>query len=125
MPKNYSVLGALDMKLPSGWQTIVWSTLGFFTLLSGVVFGDNVSSIVGAVLLCGGISAYLTAYFKSERRVKRAVEVATAIMAIGLPASGYVITGNFLLGIMTLLVVGLLLVAFMLSYLLPKTRHEI
>jgi hypothetical protein len=125
MLKNYSVLGVQDMKLPSGWQTIVWSTLGFFMFLSGVISGDDVSSIVGAVLLCGGISAYLTSYFRSERRVKRAAKVATAIIAIGLPVSGYVLTGNFLLGIMTLLIVVLLFAAFTLSYLLPKIRHEI
>ena len=62
---------------------MVWCILAFLTLLSGVVSGNIVTMIVGAILLFATTSAYLTSYVKSERRVKRALEVIFMLLVFG------------------------------------------
>lgn len=125
MLKKYSVLGALDMKLPQGWQTLVWATLFFFLFLGAVVSRDVVYSVLGAALVFAFLSAFLTSRVKSERKVKKALEVVSGAISIGILVFGYVVTGSFLLGIMTLVIVVLMFIAFTLSYLLPKMRQKV
>ncbi len=79
---------------------------------------------LGAVWLFVAASAYLTFYVKSEHRVKRALEVVFMFLALGVVIYGYVVTGSFILGVITLFIVVMVFVAFMLSYLLPKIRRE-
>lgn len=82
--------------------------------------GNVVTVVVGAILLFAATSAYLTSYVKSERRVKRALEMVTAIVALVIVVYGYVVTGSFILGVITLFIVAMVFVAFVLSYLAPK-----
>lgn len=111
-------------KLPSGWQGLVWGILGFLMILSGIVSGNIVTIIVGAVLGFAGTSAYLTSQVKSERTIKKVAEVASAIIAMAITICGYVITRSLILGILTLFITIMFFVAFTLSYLLPKIRSR-
>lgn len=107
-------------KLPSGWQSLIWGILGFLIVLSGIASGNVVTIIVGATLAFAGTSAYLTSQVKSERRVKKALEVVFAIVAMAVVIYGYVITGSLILEVLTLFIVGMIFLAFVASWLLPR-----
>jgi membrane protein implicated in regulation of membrane protease activity len=107
-------------KLPIGWQSLIWGILGFLIVLSGIASGNLVTIIVGATLAFAGTSAYLTSHVRSERRVKKALEVVFAIAAMAVVIYGYVITGSVLLEVLTLLIVGVIFLAFVTSWLLPR-----
>jgi len=109
---------------PSKWYCVVWGILGFLVLFSGVVSGNVVTMIVGAILLSATTSAYLTSCVKSESRVKRALEVAFMLLVFGVVVYGYAVTGSFILGVITLFIVAMVFIAFMLSHLLPKIRGK-
>jgi len=116
-------LGAPDVvKLPSGWQSPIWGILGFLLVLSGIASGNVVTIIVGATVAFAGTSTYLTSHVKSERRVKKALEVVFAMIAMMIVIYGYVITGSLILGVLTLFIAVMFFVAFTLSYLLPRIR---
>ncbi|MCP8318206.1 MAG: hypothetical protein L6N95_00070, partial [Candidatus Methylarchaceae archaeon HK01B] len=59
-----------------------------------------------------------------EHRFKKALEVVCAIVALVIIIYGYVITGSFLLGVMTLFIVAIIFIGFLLSYLLPRIRSK-
>ena len=109
---------------PSKWYCVGWSILGFLALLSGVVSGNVVMMVFGTVIAFLATSAFLMHYVKSEHRVKRALEVVSALVALVIVVYGYVVTGSFILGVMTLFIVTMVFVAFMLSYLLPRIRSK-
>jgi len=111
-------------KLPSGWHLSVWVILGFLLLLSGVIEKNDVTIFVGAVMAFGFTSAYLTSYVKSEHRLKRALEVIFTLLTFGAVVYGYIITGSLILGVITLFLVGMILFAFVVSYLLPRIRSK-
>lgn len=111
-------------KLSSGWVLLVWGVLGFLMLLSGVISGNVVTIIVGGLLAFAATSGYLTSHVKSERRVKKALEVVSAMIAMSIVIYGYVITGSFVLGVITLFIAVMFLIAFTLSYLLPRIRAK-
>lgn len=122
--EKVSLLGELDVgKLPSGWMLLVWGIVGFLTFFGGVVSG-NAMIILGAAMMFAVTSAYLTSQVKSEHIVKKAWEVVSAIMAMGIVTYGYVITGSIVLGVMTLFIAIMFFIAFVLSYLLPKIRNK-
>ena len=112
-------------KLPSGWYLSVWVILGFLMVLSGIASGNVVTIIVGATVAFAGTSAYLTSQVRSERRVKKALEVVFAIVAMAVVIYGYVITGSLILEVLTLFIVGMVFLAFVVSYLLPRIRKHI
>lgn len=112
---------------PSWWsraRLLVWSTIGFLVLLSGVVSSRPDMIVLGTVWLFAATSAYLAFYVKSEHRVRRTLEVIFALLALGVAVYGYVVTGSFILGVVTLLIVIMGFIALLLSYLLPKIRRE-
>lgn len=111
-------------KLPSGWYLVAWVISGFLTLLGGVIDGNDVMIFVGAVMAFGFTSAYLTSYVKSERRVKKTLEIVFAMIAFGVLFYGYIQTGSFILEVITLFIVGMIFLAFVVSYLLPKIRSK-
>jgi len=118
-------LGAPDVvKLPSGWQLLIWGILGFFMVLSGIASGNVVAIILGAAVTFAGASAYLTSHVRSERRVKKAVEVVSAMIAMAIVIYGYVITGSLIFGVITLFIAVMFFVAFTLSHLLPRIRAK-
>lgn len=91
-------------------------------LLSGVISGNVVTIIVGGLLAFAVTSGYLTSHVKSERRVKKALEVVSAMIAMSIVIYGYVITGSFVLGVITLFIAVMFFIAFTLSYLLSRIR---
>lgn len=116
-------MGVPDVvKLPSGWQSLVWGILGFLMALIGIASGNVVTIIVGAAVAFAGTSAYLTSHVRSERRVKKALEVVSAMIAMAIVIYGYVITGSLILGVITLFIAVMFFIAFTLSYLLPRIR---
>lgn len=118
-------MGAPDVvKLPSGWQLLIWGILGFFMVLSGIASGNVVAIILGAAVTFAGASAYLTSHVRSERRVKKAVEVVSAMIAMAIVIYGYVITGSLIFGVITLFIAVMFFVAFTLSHLLPRIRAK-
>jgi len=122
--KKVNLLGEPDVgKLPSGWYLLIWGIVGFLTFFGGVVSG-NAMIILGAAMMFAVTSAYLTSQVKSEHIVKKAWEVVSAIMAMGIVIYGYAITGSIILGVMTLFIAVMFFVAFTLSYLLPKIRSR-
>lgn len=112
------------VKWPSGWSLLAWVVAGFLTLLSGVVSGNVVTMVCGTVMAFGATSAFLTSYVKSEHRVKRTLEVGSALVALGVIVYGYAITRSLILGVITLFIVAMVFVAFILSYLLPRIRSN-
>jgi len=80
--------------------------------------------VVGIAVSFGYVSSYLTAYVRSDHRVKRVLEVVFAIVALGAIVYGYIVTGSLILGVMTIFIVAMMFVAFTLSYLLPRVRSE-
>lgn len=106
------------------WAYAVWGTLGFLAFLSGLFSENVVTMVVGSSLTLVNISAFLTSYVKSENRVKKASEVVSAIVGLGIIVYGYVLTQSLILGVVTLFIVAMLFVAFTLSYLLPRIRGK-
>ncbi len=106
----------------SGWFLLAWAVLGFMAFLSGFVSGDVVSMVIGAAMKFGTMSAYLAAYVKSELRVKRALELALALLTFGIISYGYLVTGNLILRVIVSFMVAIILFAFAVSYLLPRIR---
>lgn len=119
--KRVSLVGVpFVVKLPSGWQILVWGILGFLMVLSGIASGNVVTIIVGAAAAFAGTSAYLTSHVRSESKVKKTSEAVSAMIAIAIVIYGYVITGSLILGVIALFIAVMFFVAFTLSYLLPR-----
>jgi len=106
------------------WAYFIWGILGFLMFLGGFFSENIVTMIVGVSLVFASASVFLTSYVKSESMFKKASEVVSGIISLGIIVYGYVLTGNLILGIMTLFVASMFLVAFTLSYLLPKLRNK-
>lgn len=106
------------------WVWAVWEILGILMFLSGFTSGNVVMMVIGVALTFAFTSVFLTSYVESEHRLKKALEVVSAILALGIIVYGYVLTGSFILGVITLLIVAVFFVAFTLSYLLPKIRNK-
>ncbi|MGB9659884.1 MAG: hypothetical protein ACPLY9_05120 [Nitrososphaerales archaeon] len=106
------------------WIWVVWVTVGFFIFLGGFLSENVVTMVVGLALTFASVSAFLTQYVKIEHRVKKASEVVSAIMALGIIAYGYVLTGSLILGVITLFILAMFFIAFILSYLLPRIRSR-
>ena len=110
---------------PSKWYCVVWGILGYVVLLSGVVSGNVDTMIFGTVYTSVATSAFLMYYVESEHRVKKALEVVFAMIAFGVSFYGYIQTGSFILGVITLFIVAMFFFAFVVSYLLPKIRSKL
>jgi hypothetical protein len=108
----------------SKWYCVVWGIVGFLVLSSGVVSGNIVTKVVGAMLLFAVTSGLLTSYVKGDHIVKRALEVIFMFLSFGVAVYGYVITGSFILGVITLFIVAMVFFAFVVSYLLPRIRSN-
>jgi len=111
-------------RLYSGWFLLAWAILGFMAFLSGFVSGNVVSMVIGTAMTFGTTSAYLTSYVKNERRIKRSLELALALLTFGIVSYGYVVTGSLILGVIVFFMVAMILFAFTVSYLLPRIRRK-
>jgi drug/metabolite transporter (DMT)-like permease len=108
----------------SVWNWIILGFLASMLLLIGVVSRNVVTMLIGAFLLLGSGSSFLTSYVRSDHIIKRALEVILMLLAFGVVIYGYVVTGSYILGVITLLIVAMVIIAFTLSYLLPKIRSK-
>ncbi len=102
------------------WVLAIWGILGFLMFLSGVVSENLALMVVGAAMAFVDSLAFLSSYVESERRVKRALEVVSGIVALVLYVYGYVVTGSFIL----VVIISIVLVALAVSYLLPRIRSK-
>lgn len=106
------------------WVVVVWGILGFLLFLTGFSSQNVVTMVVGVAMMLGNVSAYLTSHVESDSTIKRAIEVAFLVAALAVFGYGYIITQSIVLGLMTAAIVVLTLVAFTLSYVLPKIRDK-
>jgi hypothetical protein len=104
------------------WIAVVF--LALIVVLIGVMSNNVVTMIFGTFLLYANASSFLTSYVKSDHIVKRTLEVALLFMALAVVVYGYVVTRSLILGIILLFAVTLFMVAFVLSFLLPKIRGK-
>ena len=109
---------------PSKWYCLVWGILAFVVFLGGVESSRFDLLFAGAILLFVATSAYLTYHVESEHRAKRALEVVSMLVVFGVVFYGYVVTRSFLLGATMLFIIGMVLFAFAVSYLLPRLRSR-
>jgi len=80
--------------------------------------------IIGTAKAFAFTSVFLMLYVESEHRVKRASEVVSTLVTLGVIVYGYAITGSLVLGVVTFFIVALVLFAFVVSYFLPKIRSK-
>lgn len=106
------------------WVPLVWSILGFLMFLSGFYSGSAVTAILGVAIVFAGVSNFLTLHVASENKLKKALEVFSAVGAVGIVVCGYFLTGSIILAMITALVIVLMSVAFLLSYVMPKVRSK-
>jgi len=107
-----------------GWA-VLWAICGMLNLwafLAGFVSRDVVSMVVTIFIAFFYPSLFLTSYVKSNHIVWRALEVIFMLLAFGAVIYGYVATRSLILGVFTISTVIIVLVAFVLSYLLPRIR---
>ena len=97
---------------PSKWYCAIWGILSFLILLGGIESNRVDLMVAGAILLFVATSAYLMYYVESEHRVRRAFELLFATGS-GVLLYGYIQTGNFILGIITIFIVA---IVFFLSF---------
>ncbi|MGB9959613.1 MAG: hypothetical protein ACPLKQ_03715 [Candidatus Bathyarchaeales archaeon] len=107
----------------SRWAALVWCLLGFFMFLIGFYSGNVVTATLGAALVFAGVSGSLTVHVAGQGRLKKALEVFSAVGAVGIIVCGYFLSGSMLLAVITALVIVLMSVAFLFSYVLPKIRR--
>ncbi len=105
------------MVKPFRWAPLVWSLLGFLMFLSGFYSGNVVTATLGVALVFAGVSSFLALHVASESRLKKALEVFSAVGAVGIIVCGYFLTGSIILAIITALIMVLMSVAFLFSYL--------
>lgn len=106
----------------SVWYWVTGGLVALTLILIGAVSTNVVTIFFGIFLLLSTASSFLTSYVRSDRIVKRALEVVFLFMAFGVIVYGYAITGSLSLGVITLFIATMFFVAFALSYLLPKIR---
>ena len=106
------------------WVWAIWEILATLMFLSGFVAGNVVTMVVGAVMAFAFASQYLTSYVRSDHMVKRALEVIFMLSAFGLVIYGYAITRSLILGVVAAFILTMVLVAFLLSTLLPRIRSK-
>ena len=118
------LLSVASLVKPFRLAPLVWSLLGFLMFLSGFYSGNVVTATLGAALVFAGVSSFLTLHVASENMLKKALEVFSAIGAVGIIVCGYFLTGSMILAMITALMMVLMSVTFLFSYLLPKVRRS-
>ena len=111
------------------WVRAVWGIVGILIFFEGIRFVNFDMFVVGVVLAYGYALLDLTSFERSDHIVKRALEVFFVLLevffvllAFGTVVYGYIVTGSFILGIMTIFIVSVDFVAFLLSHLRARAR---
>jgi uncharacterized membrane protein HdeD (DUF308 family) len=92
--------------------------------LSVFYSGSAVTATLGVAIVFAGVSNFITLHVASENKLKKALEVFSAVGAVSIVVCGYFLTGSIILAMIIALVLVLMSVAFLLSYLLPKVRSK-
>lgn len=103
---------------------VIWVMLGFLLFLTGFLYGNIITTVIGLALAFAGASVFFMYHIKSELRVKRFLEVILGAVSIGIIVYGYLVTGSIILEIATLFIVAMIFIAIMLSYFLPKIHAK-
>ncbi|MEM1562076.1 MAG: hypothetical protein QXJ19_02255 [Candidatus Bathyarchaeia archaeon] len=103
---------------------IILLVLGFLMLLDGFLFEESVMKIFGLATVSAAASLFFM-HIESENRVKRILEAIFSAISLGIITYGYFITRSLILGVATLFIFVMFLVALILSYFLPKARPHI
>jgi len=107
---------------------VIWNwvlgLLALILLLSGAASRSVITIVFGTFLLFATASSYLTSYVRSDHIVKRALEAVFMLLALGVIIYGYVMTGSFILGVITLFILAMFFFAFVVSYFLPRIRSK-
>ena len=106
------------------WVWAIWSTLGFLAFLSGFLSENVATMVVGLTMVFANTAAFLTYHVKSQHRVKRASEIVSLIVTLGIIVYGYISTGSLILEVMMLFIVAMVFFAFLVSYLLSRIRSR-
>ncbi|MGB9684277.1 MAG: hypothetical protein ACPL1Z_05040 [Candidatus Bathyarchaeales archaeon] len=115
---------SIDRWVQVGWG--IWVMLSFSMFLSGFLSGDIVMMVFGLAIAFGNISLFFSYYIKSELGgAKRFLEVIFGAVSLGIIVYGYVITGSLILEVATLFIIVTILIAFMLSYFLPRIHAKL
>ena len=104
---------------------VIWVILSFSMFSAGFLSGNIVTMVIGLALAFASASLFLTCYIKSELEVKRFLEAIFGAVSLGIIVYGYVITGSPVLEIATLFIIVMILIAFMLSYFLPRIHAKL
>jgi len=92
--------------------------------LSGFLSENAVYMFIGLAMTFAMASTFLTSYIRSDHIVKRALEVVFAFLVFSIIAYGYIVTRSFILGAITLFIVGMFFIAFTLSFLLTRIHRK-
>jgi len=80
--------------------------------------------IFGIAMALACLSGALMCCVRSDRPVKRALEVVFALASFGAIIGGYFLTGSLLLAVLTVFIAFLVFVGFTFSYIMPKLRSK-
>jgi hypothetical protein len=61
---------------------LVWNVLGFLMFLGGFYSGNAVTATLGVAIVFAGVSNFLTLHVANENKLKKALEVFSAIGAV-------------------------------------------
>lgn len=115
---------SIDRWVQVGW--VIWGIPDFSMFLSGFLSGNIVMMVFGLAIAFGNISLFSSYYIKSELKgAKRFLEVIFGAVSLGIIIYGYFITGSLILEIATLFIIVMILIAFMLSYFLPRIHAKL
>jgi hypothetical protein len=103
-------------------QAISFSLLGLLLIINGLMSNDIANMVFELSLISAAISITLTTCVMSDSRIKRYIEVIIATFSLGIIIYGYLLSSSLILMISTFIIAGLLTLAFILSYLLPRIR---
>lgn len=106
-------------------QVVTLILLGLLWLVRGLINNDFAITIIGLSFVLVAVSFILTNYVISDSRVKRYTEAAFLVASLGIIIFGYILSGAIILIIFTTLIIAFLMLGFILSYFLPKTRRKI
>ena len=116
----------MQNRQPKKWIFVFRRILRFSILwmfLAGLASGNITMMTIGAAGAFAFTSLFLTQHVKSDRKLKKAFEVVSIPVTLGIIVYGYAITGSVLLEIFTYFY-AMVVFAFASSYLLPKIRSR-
>ncbi|MDI9644610.1 MAG: hypothetical protein QFX35_05265 [Candidatus Verstraetearchaeota archaeon] len=107
----------------SSVQMTIGVGLGCLWIVRTIAEGDYSYAFMGTALAAAWLSLALTEA-GSGSRIMRFVEITLLVSSICAVVVGYAWTGSAVLMALTLVILGIMLLAALLSYVLPKVRRS-